>query len=271
MPGKAVLTNDPFAKLSDDLDARQEGAPARISWLFVGFMAALTALFIFLGMWQVQRLAQKQGLISAVEERASLPYVQLPAVAEWGAIDPETYNFRPVTFTGHFAGANTVYVFTALPNAKGEYKGVGYWVMVPFVSDAGGTIIVNRGFIPQSVKDLLDGGNQITPLPVGSVQLEGLARASEKPNGFTPGPDLGARIEYVRSIARMSEMMDTELAPFAGFYVDVKVGNAGELPQGGETVMRFSNRHLEYIFTWFGLAVVTPLLTMVWLWQQRRR
>ncbi len=31
--------------------------------------------------------------------------------------------------------------------------GSGYWVMTPLQLDGGGTVLVNRGFVPQSMRD----------------------------------------------------------------------------------------------------------------------
>lgn len=255
-----------YKQVADELKANRLPQRSPISWFFVVFMAALTVLFVTLGYWQVQRLEYKLALIAAVSERASLDPVALPPMNEWEATDPEIYNFRKITVTGHFVSDNGVCVFTALTNTRGKFEGPGFWVMAPFALDGGGTIIVNRGFIPQSAKALFDNA----PLPEGTLTLRGIARISAEPNGFTPGPDLANRIEYVRSIERLQALMSVELAPFVELYIDVEASGKGVLPQGGETVMTFRNRHLEYALTWFALAAITPLMTLIWLWRQRR-
>lgn len=229
-------------------------------------MALLAVLFACLGAWQLARLEQKETMIAQVEARAAQAPVPLPPAAEWGAFDPETYNFRPVELTGSFVPANTVLVFTSLANARGVHQGAGYWVMVPFALRTGGTVIVNRGFIPQDAKPLFDSAVPET----GTVTLRGIARVSEEPNSFTPGPDIANRVEYVRSLPRLAGMMDPGLAPFAGVYVDLEAGAEGDLPQGGETVMSFPNRHLEYAWTWFSLSALVVLMTFLWYLRQRR-
>ena len=50
------------------------GAPPRARlgfgfWSFIVLMLALTALFVALGVWQVNRLAWKEGLIAEVRQR----------------------------------------------------------------------------------------------------------------------------------------------------------------------------------------------------------
>lgn len=266
----ALIEKENFGEVADALKAQRKRTPTPISWLFVAFMAVLALVCMGLGIWQWQRLGEKQALIATIEDRATRDPVALPPLDEWIALDPEVYNFRPVKITGEFIPGNTVMVFTALANPKGARQGAGYWVMTPFALDAGGIIIVNRGFIPQSTKKLFDESDKSTTPPQGKITITGLTRVSEKSNTFTPGPDVTERIEYVRSIVRMSDMMDKDLAPFAAFYFDQAARAPDALPQGGETVMHFPNRHLGYVFTWFGLAAVTILMTAYWLWRQRR-
>ncbi|HTN61521.1 MAG TPA: SURF1 family cytochrome oxidase biogenesis protein [Devosia sp.] len=44
----------------------------------------------------------------------------------------------------------------------------------------------------------------------------------------------------------------------------------GVLPQGGETIVAFPNNHFGYALTWFGFAIITPIMLGFWLWRQRR-
>jgi surfeit locus 1 family protein len=237
-------------------------------WGFVIFMAALTVMFVALGVWQLHRLGEKQELIAAVSERSALPPQPFPDDSTWAGLDPAAYDFAPVALTGHFVPAEAVLVFTSLgDNARGRYGGPGYWVVVPFVRDAGGTVLVNRGFVPQSMAETyLDDPDT----PAGTVTLTGLARKPESANLFIPGQDAARRIDYVRDPARLAALIDPGLAPLAPLYVDLPSAGPGVLPQGGETVITFPNSHFEYAMTWFGCALTVPFLLAGWVWRQRR-
>ena len=235
---------------------------------FIGFMLALTGLFVYLGYWQLGRLAQKEVLINAVEARVNDAPISLPPVAEWVGFDPETYDFRPLTVSGTFDYSQTVLVFTYLDEQKGAYSGTGYWVMAPLRLTGGGTVYVNRGFVPQ---DLASGFKQGAAGPVGEVTITGLGRVSEKTNAFTPGSDFKNRIEWVRNIDRLLQFANEDQGPVLPIYINAEAGETGALPQGGETRLKFENRHLEYVLTWFSLAALTPLLLVFWLWNGRRR
>jgi len=234
-------------------------------WAFVVLMLALTGLFVVLGVWQVQRLAWKEGLIAEVDSRmAAAPYV-MPPPDHWEFVHLDDLAYHPVTVTGTYVPDKTVLVFTSLSDAKGNYSGPGYWVMVPL--DAGGGIaFVNRGFVPQaSASAFADGG----PLPRGPQTITGIGIAPEEAGAFTPGPDRAKRVEWVRDPARLASLAGLS-GTVLGLTIDAPATAPGALPQGGETTVDFPNNHLGYAFTWFGFAILTPCLLAVWVRRQFR-
>ena len=235
-------------------------------WLFIVFMLALTALFVVLGVWQVQRLAEKEALIASVDQRLTMSPLELPPVGEWVGLDPEVFNYRPVTVTGTFDNADTVLVFTSLGEPRGKFGGPGYWVMTPLDVTGGGTIFVNRGFVPQASGFAKGEGG-----PVGEQAVTGIGLRPEAAGPFTPGPDKAKRVEWVRDPARLAAMLPSTPTPLAPFTLDAPAGEAGALPQGGETVIEFPNNHLGYAMTWFGFALLTPVLLAFWVVRQVRR
>jgi surfeit locus 1 family protein len=230
-------------------------------------MLALTGVFVALGVWQLNRLAEKEALIATVEARFHNAPVPFPPSREWVGFDPEAYDYLPVRITGHYVPAQTVLVFTSLSEPRGQYDGAGYWVMEPFALSEGGTVFVNRGFVPQRMGDAFTTGGTA---PAGEVTLTGIARKAEGVSAFTPPTDPARRLDYVRDPARLAAMSDPALAPVAPVYVDLPAGDPGALPQGGETVIAFPNNHFGYALTWFGFAILTPILLAYWLYRQWR-
>jgi surfeit locus 1 family protein len=175
-------------------------------------------------------------------------------------------NYQPFAVSGTWVPDQTVLVFTSLSEPRGgHYSGVGYWVMTPLRLAGGGTIFIDRGFIPETSRAAFRTGG---PLPQGQVELTGIGRAPEAGGPFTPGADAANREDFVRDPARLAAMDDPALAPVAPIYLDLPKGPAGALPQGGETVIDFPNNHLGYAFTWFGFAILIPPL--LWLWIRRQ-
>jgi surfeit locus 1 family protein len=249
----------------------QVAAPARRRlgfgfWSFLVFMLALTAIFVVLGVWQVNRLAWKEGLIADVTARLNQPPYDLPPVAEWPSTDFDTFGFHPVAASGQYIPDKTVLVFTSLSDPKGKYGGPGDWVITPFAVDGGGTVFVNRGFVPQAQAQAFVGPETV---PKGHQAITGVAVAPEQAGPFTPGPDTARRTEWVRDPVRLARLTDVS-DPVVPLTVDLPASAPGALPQGGETVVDFPNNHLGYAFTWFGFALLTPSLLAYWIWRQLR-
>lgn len=250
-----------------------EMAPRRglrwTDWLFAVLMLALAVTCVFLGNWQMQRLAEKEALMAAVEQRLDAEPVPAPGAGDWSALDLDQWNFRPVGLTGSYRYTQTVTVFTSLSNARGRFSGPGYWVVTPFELDGGGTVFVNRGFVPQEMQEQAALGD-LHGDDAGSVTVVGLFRPGEKAGMMVPEANMSDRIEWVRDPERLAAMVDPTLVPIAPFYVDLLAGGEGDLPQGGETVLSFTNNHFGYALTWYGFAVIAIAMGGIWFYRQAR-
>lgn len=235
-------------------------------WAFLAFMLVLMALFITLGTWQVERLADKERLIANVTARFNEPPKPFPAAGDWKVLEDGSYDYRPVSLTGTYRPEGTVLVFTSLGEAKGRFSGPGYWVMTPFMLATGGTVFVNRGFVPEASGPAFAQGGGLEP---GLLSIAGVTRGAESVGSFTPAPDLARHIEWVREPGRLAAIAGDLPQPVAPVYIDLPAGPEGALPQGGETVIEFPNNHLGYAITWYGFALLVPFLLFFWVRRQR--
>jgi surfeit locus 1 family protein len=204
--------------------------------------ALILAALISLGLWQLQRLHWKEALIAQVEARVGgepVPFAQAHARALKG----EAMEYQPVYAEGVFAYGEERRVYGLFEGEPGVY------VFAPLVAPAG-TYWVNRGFAP----DAFAAPDQRTDgSPSGLVRIEGLYRAPERPQGFEkmvrPADAPGDGRYYTRDPA----LFGIATAPSA--YIDSNGSEHGAAwPKGGVTRLEFSNRHMEYALTWFGLA-----------------
>ena len=225
---------------------------------------ALAAGLIGLGVWQLQRLAWKEALIRTVAERTVTPPVPLPPRADWAALVPGDYEYRHVSTTGTFDHAEEVHVYRPLVSARGPFHGLGDIVLTPFHLASGGTLVVNRGFVPNEKLDpATRGAGQVA----GPVTITGLMRSPQERNGFTPADDTARNQWFTADPGAVARFYG--IADAAPFVLDEDAGQApGGLPQGGETVLDFPNSHLQYAFTWFGMAAA--LLAAFGLWVRRQ-
>lgn len=199
--------------------------------LFAGLCAVL---FFGLGVWQVERLAWKNGLIEAVETRAHSEPVELNS-ADWSAIDPEASEYQRVLVNGTLVPRD---ILTQAVTSEGH----GFWVMTPLRLPDGRTVLINRGFAPKDADVALEAETPVT--------ITGLLRVTEPKGGFLRSNDPAGNRWFSRDAAAIGETLGLEnLAPF---FIDAdRAGDA--YPRGGMTVISFSNNHLVYAITWFGL------------------
>ena len=68
-----------------DRSRAEMNVPPRLG--FGLFTLAMVALFIGLGLWQLQRRVEKHALIAALDERLAAAPVPLPPPSQWAALD----------------------------------------------------------------------------------------------------------------------------------------------------------------------------------------
>lgn len=233
--------------------------------------AAGLAILINLGLWQMRRLEWKEALISRVTTDVSKPAVPAPGPGEWSSIaaDPLA-DYRHVSLNGRFL-PGAAYYFTSLPAKAGAPSGPGYLVYSPFVTEAGWTLMINRGFVPQGM--VADLEPALETAPDGPQLVTGLLRRNEAPNWTTPAADAQKRIWFARDTAHMASVLGLSAEALAPYSVDLDAAfsGSGGLPKAGETVVKFKNDHLGYALTWFGLATTLAGVFSAYALQTIRR
>jgi surfeit locus 1 family protein len=235
------------------------------SVLLAGIFSALgIAILLGLGFWQLERRVWKEELIARIEARTKAPAVPIPSEGDWKNASAERDEYRRVTARGAFRNDREVQVYTVVSEQKGRVAGPGYWVMTPLELNSGGTVIVNRGFVP------LDRRNPDTRSPgqvAGQTTVTGLLRMPEQATLFSPDNDPARNAWYRRDPGEIARALKLErVAPFT---IDADATpNPGGLPEGGRTRINFPNDHLQYAITWFGLALALAGVFAAFAWQR---
>jgi surfeit locus 1 family protein len=221
----------------------------RRSFLVLTVLAlAGLAVLIGLGLWQLQRRAEKETFLSAIQRAATR--APKPVWADAGA-------FERVQLSGSFDAERTVFVRVTTG------QGLGVYVMTPLLLRGPARLIyVNRGVVPAS----LDGRPAAFETPTGPVTIIGYRRTPEARGTFAPADEPQRRLFAVRDTALFADVLglpvvsgrDEELTQLAieRDYVEME-RIAGPAPNGvavAELVERIPNNHLHYALTWFGLA-----------------
>lgn len=215
---------------------------------------AAMAVLVTLGNWQMRRLVWKEALIARVDERFNAPAVSAPGPAEWPALTTEAIDYLHVELSGHFLPGE-LHVYAVLGQPRGAYSGPGYWIVSPFESDAGWTVFVNRGFVPDGKKE--SASRPGSDAPSGPFDIDGTIRRAEPAGSMTPDADAAKNVWFVRDPEQMAAALGLDAARVAPFTVDLRASHAtpGALPQPGETKISFNNPHLGYALTWYGVAL----------------
>lgn len=204
-------------------------------------------MFTALGLWQIERRAGKLALIASVDARVHAPAAPAAGPDRWDRINAADDAYRHLAVRGVFENERetTVQAVTDL--------GPGYWVLTPLRTNAGWTVLINRGFVPpeRRARSARRAGE-----PAGPVTVTGLLRVSEPNGAFLRRNDAAAGRWYSRDVAAIGKARG--LAPLAPYFIDAAASGAPDgQPIGGLTIVSFYNHHLEYALTWFALAALS--------------
>jgi surfeit locus 1 family protein len=217
-------------------------------WLLIAIAAITFIGFSALGIWQIERRAWKLALIERVEQRVHAAPVTAPGPPEWLGLTAENAEYRRVRLTGRWLEGRQTLV-----RAVTEL-GEGFWLMEPLRTDQGFVVLVNRGFVPQGWQS----GDASAANGNGGA-VTGLLRLSEPQGAFLRSNDPANHRWYSRDVEAISHAQ--HLADTAPYFVDAEAANGagsepGQPPVAGLTVIHFRNSHLQYVFTWFTLALM---------------
>ncbi|VAV88726.1 Cytochrome oxidase biogenesis protein Surf1, facilitates heme A insertion [hydrothermal vent metagenome] len=209
--------------------------------LIFGFAGA--ALLIWLGIWQLERLAWKEAVLANIEARITVPPVALPEQP-----DPERDKYLPVIASG-----------TARPGLRvlvgAKNLGPGYR-MISILDLGGRQVLLDRGFLSIKAHTDFSGPREIT--------VTGNLHWPDEVDGFTPDPDLEKGLWFARDVPAMAAALGTEPVLIIAREIEASPYSTTPLPVG---ITGIPNNHLIYAITWFSLAAIWLLMTGYYLWR----
>ena len=215
--------------------------------LCVPFFVVLVAL----GVWQLERLHWKLGLIAQIQQSMHSPAISLEQAMQLGL---ERAQYRRVAVSGRFDNASESYLYTTGPQGVPVYH-----VLTPLLLASGAALMVDRGYIPIS---LLSPASRPGSELEGQVGVVGILRTPDKPGIFTPSPNLRDRIWFARDVEAMASHDHLRLA--APVILEAVAAPGRTWPRGGQTRVDLPNDHLQYALTWFLLAAALVAVYLAW-------
>ena len=213
-----------------------------------------------LGVWQVQRLKWKTGLLHRIEALRTAPAEPAEAVLRriGDRLDvnfvrvilacPELERTPSLRLYGVVDGQPGYRFITACPVASPPYR----------------TLLVDRGFIP------IDQAS--APLAAGRPlegPITGVLRRPDARSFVTPSNQPRKNLWYWRDITGMAQALHAEAPAPVMLMLESPAPESG-LPKPAPVPANIPNNHLGYAITWFGLAAALVGVYLASLLRRRK-
>ena len=220
------------------------------AWLMVAAIsvAALTAR---LGVWQLDRAAQKEALQTAVQSQAALPPLAADQVPRTRADGPAPRHRRAV-LQGQWRADRSIYLDNRPMNGR-----TGFYLVTPLMLADGTAVLVQRGWLP---RDAAERTRVVAP-PVanGTVTVHGrIAPALARLYEFDAAAS-GA-IRQNLDIDVYAQESALALRPWALVQDDAPGAAADGLLRQWPAPDTGLHKHYGYAFQWFSLCALTVFL-----------
>jgi len=234
--------------------------PLQRRWIVAVAALASAAVTARLGVWQLDRAAQKIALQASIESRGqmpALPAASLPRTAE--AVEAQHY--RPVRLHGRWLADRTVYLDNRQMNGH-----PGFYVLTPLLLAPSDAVVVQRGWVPRNLQQR----TQLPPIETPQGEVEILGRIAPPPSklfefsGAASGP-IRQNLEldaYAREIGLRLRPLSVQQLDEGG--VRSADGLLRDWPRPALDVQK----HYGYAFQWFAMSA---LITGLYVWFQLLR
>ncbi|QIM52811.1 SURF1 family protein [Hydrogenophaga crocea] len=227
---------------------------SRVRFVVVSVATALTmAATASLGLWQLDRAAQKTALEASIRARADLP--------AWGngellaAPDRSAALYRPVRLQGRWLPQHNVF----LENRQMDGR-TGFFLVTPLrLSGSEQTVLVQRGWVPRDFNDRLR--VPAVDTPAGEVRVQG--RLAPPPGRLYQFGEAGTG-PIRQNIELAAYRLETGL-PLLELSVQQTGDDEGPLRRHWPLPATDVQKHHGYAFQWFALCT---LVAGLYLWFQ---
>jgi cytochrome oxidase assembly protein ShyY1 len=217
-----------------------------IRWIAVAVVFAIACGF--LANWQWNRRIQVVKVITRIDRNYDHSVVPLASLVPTTKGFSVKYEYRPVLVSGHYDGTKALLLRNQINNGN-----PGFDLLVPFVTDAGTVVVVDRGWV--SVGQRHDAPDYIPPIPSGPAKVVGRmmhhqqqdARSAPKGQAMSITP---------------SKLNEQWHYPTTKLYNGVYLRLAAEQPKAASYPILATRpdisegNHLSYAFQWVLFAVM---------------
>jgi len=197
----------------------------------------LFGVLIWLGVWQLQRLKWKEGIVAAIRQAEMAQPVPLPA---------HPSPFQKVLISGAWVpGKAALYGDEVHDTPNGPVPG-GELIM-PLRQVSGQVVLVDMGWVPEQA-----------PVPYPAApEPAGYIHAPIARGWLSPPDDVAHGLYYTLDPARIGAGLGLgDVAPYMLIAMGKMPPPGSAAPQPAQHLPTPPNNHYEYALTWFGFAGV---------------
>ncbi|HXF57174.1 MAG TPA: SURF1 family protein [Actinomycetota bacterium] len=221
--------------------------------LLVGHLlvVAVATLFVRLGFWQLDRLAEVRARNALIESRLEAPPRPVEHLMGPGGQGADRARFRRAVAEGRYdLGAQVVVPFRTREGRPGHF------LLAPLVTSSGTELLVNRGWVPLSTEaeERLQDVARAFPPPRGVVRVLGVLLPPE-PGGPPPRRE-GPVVEAPRiDVPALRTLTGRPMYPL---YLQLEAQRPlqGPFPAPVPLPARSEGPHLSYAIQWFLFATI---------------
>ena len=216
-------------------------------------LISVPAFLVLIGLcvWQVQRLYWKEALIAERESRVAAEPISLPAAGS----DPVGLEYRRVRLEGTFQHDKELYL-----GARSLNGNAGYHVLTPLALSGGGSVLVDRGWVPVERKTP---DRRAEGQVAGPQVVDGVVRLPHGQAWMQPANEPQHNMWFFVDPPAMAAATGVDLR--TDLYVDAgPAENPGLYPVGGQTRIELPNDHLQYAATWGLLAAALAVIYVLY-------
>ncbi len=222
---------------------------AVLTWL--GAVVAVTAT-VRLGMWQLDRAAQKSAWVHDQAQRAQLPALTQSALARTPELAMAQW-FRQITVSGTWLPQLTLF----LDNQPLDGR-AGFLAVTPLLIAPGDAVLVQRGWAPRDPADR----TRVSPPPSAPGVVSVTARVAPLPSKrFELGDTDDGPIRQNLDAAALARQWGIELRPLSLLELQASSPDDGWIRKWPAPVQDIGKHH-GYAFQWFALAALITGLTI---------
>lgn len=222
--------------------------------------AVCQVLILKLAFWQVDRLAWKETIIAKLgavyQQDATKNNLSFD---EWRKAPKQELYFARGVIKGSYLH-NKEIVF-----GPRQREGMnGYHLLVPFRLVTGEHVLVNRGWVPDGLKDQQYRSDGLTE---GEIALVGMLRTPERTHFMSPSNVPSQDLWFVYDLEQMGRAIGMNSLPNLVFYVEEELDQSFEYPSAFAKDWYPRNEHFQYMVFWFSMSaalLLIFLMAVVW-------